>query len=179
MAKIKSIKQFKERVDGAYETMKTRDEGMRLMRRVPCAVFVNLRKVTGDELRIVCSAVQYCVLYRPNCARLRKWALVLMSDPLDNHKIAFGVVHFALRRFPRWCARRWGRYCLPMHGRVGGTLSHPRSASARASCRSEPLRESAQALSLAPIGSNVWLSGLALHKENAISKRSAKRIGKH
>ena len=26
MAKIKSIKQFKERVDGAYETMKTRDE---------------------------------------------------------------------------------------------------------------------------------------------------------
>ena len=26
MAKIKSIKQFKERIDGAYETMKTRDE---------------------------------------------------------------------------------------------------------------------------------------------------------
>ena len=57
------------------------------MRRVPCAVSVNLRKVTGDELRIVCSAVQYCVLYRPNCARLRKWALVLMSDPLDNHNV--------------------------------------------------------------------------------------------
>ena len=43
---------------------------------------------------------------------------------LDNHEIAFGVIHFALRRFPRWCARRWGRYCPPMHGRVGGTLSH-------------------------------------------------------
>ena len=82
MAKIKSIKQFKERVDGTFETLKTRDEGMRLMRRVPCAVFVNLQKVTGDELRIVCSAVQYCVLYRP------------------------------------------------MHGRVGGTFSHPRSARA-------------------------------------------------
>ena len=26
MAKIKSVKQFKERVDGAFETMKTRDE---------------------------------------------------------------------------------------------------------------------------------------------------------
>ena len=36
--------------------------------------------------------------------------------------------------------------------------------------------QSAQALSLAPIVSNGGLSGLALHKENAISKRSAKRI---
>jgi hypothetical protein len=26
MSKIKSVKQFKERVDGAFETMKTRDE---------------------------------------------------------------------------------------------------------------------------------------------------------
>ena len=26
--------------------------------------------------------------------------------------------------------RRWGRYCPPLHGRVGGTSSHPRSAGA-------------------------------------------------
>ena len=68
-----------------------------------------------DASCTVCSAVQYCVLYRPNCARLRKWALVLMSDPLDNHKIAFGVVHFALCPFPRSCAQRWGRYSTRLH----------------------------------------------------------------
>ena len=50
---------------------------MRGVSCVPCAVLC----------RAVCSAVQYCVLYRPNCARLRKWALVLMSDPLDNHNV--------------------------------------------------------------------------------------------
>ena len=81
MAKIKSIKQFKERVDGTFETLKTRDEGMRLMRRVPSAVFVNLQKVTGDELRIVCSAVQYCVLYRPNCAPNPENAVGLTGPP--------------------------------------------------------------------------------------------------
>ena len=87
MAKIKSITQFKERIDGAFETLKTRDEGMRLMRRVPCAVFVNLRKVTGDELRIVCSAVQYVGTTDPTVLPIRKMPLVLMSDPLDNHNV--------------------------------------------------------------------------------------------
>ena len=76
MAKIKSIKQFKERVDGTFETLKTRDEGMRLMRRVPCAVFVNLRKVTGDELRIVCSAVQHVGTTDPTVLPIRKMPLV-------------------------------------------------------------------------------------------------------
>ena len=85
---------------------------------VPCAVLV------------VCSAVQYVGTTDPTVLPIRKMPLVLVYDPLDNHEIAFGVVHFALRRFPRWCARRWGRYCPPMHGRVGGTLSHPRSARA-------------------------------------------------
>ena len=51
------------------------------MRRVPCAVSVNLRKVTGDELRIVCSAVQYCVLYRPNCAPNPENAVGLTGPP--------------------------------------------------------------------------------------------------
>ena len=63
--------------------------------------------------RIECCSVRG--QYRPNCARLRKWALVLMSDPLDNHKIAFGVVHFALCPFPRSCAQRWGRYSTRLH----------------------------------------------------------------
>ena len=85
---------------------------------VPCAVLV------------VCSAVQYVGTTDPTVLPIRKMPVVLVYDPLDNHEIAFGVVHFALRRFPRWCARRWGRYCPPMHGRVGGTLSHPRSARA-------------------------------------------------
>ena len=94
--------------------------------RVRYCVLANLRKMPGC---LVCSAVQYCVLYRPNCARLRKWALALMSDPLDNHKIAFGVVHFALCSFPRSCAQRWGRYSPRLHERVGGTSPHLHSAS--------------------------------------------------
>ena len=56
-----------------------------------------------------------CGHYRPNCARLRKHALVLMYDPLDNHEIAFGVVHFALCMFPLFCAQLRGRYCPPLH----------------------------------------------------------------
>ena len=118
--------------------------------RVRYCVLANLRKMPGC---LVCSAVQYCVLYRPNCARLRKWVLALMSDRgplrplwgsafgfgqpdrfatgafLDNHEIAFGVVHFALCPFPRSCAQRWGRYSPRLHGRVGGTSAHPHSAS--------------------------------------------------
>ena len=63
----------------------------------------------------MCSAVQYVGTTNPTVLPIRKMPLVLVYDPLDNHEIAFGVVHFALRRFPRWCAQRWGRYCPPLH----------------------------------------------------------------
>jgi hypothetical protein len=52
------------------------------------------------------SFVPYAVLFSTVCCTdptvlpIRKAPLALMSDPLDNHKIAFGVVHFALRHFP-------------------------------------------------------------------------------
>jgi hypothetical protein len=48
----------------------------------------------------VLSAVQYVGSTGPTVLPIRKVPLALMSDPLDNHEIAFGVVHFALRRFP-------------------------------------------------------------------------------
>ena len=36
----------------------------------------------------------------PTVLPIRKEPLALAYDPLDNRKIAFGVVRFALRRFP-------------------------------------------------------------------------------
>ena len=45
-------------------------------------------------------AVQYVGSTDPTVLPIRKMPLVLVYDPLDNHEIAFGVVHFALRRFP-------------------------------------------------------------------------------
>ena len=36
----------------------------------------------------------------PTVLPIRKVALALMYDPLANHEIAIGVVHFALRLFP-------------------------------------------------------------------------------
>ena len=36
----------------------------------------------------------------PTVLPIRKEPLALVYDPLDNRKIAFGVVRFALRRFP-------------------------------------------------------------------------------
>ena len=45
-----------------------------------------------------------------SCARLRLRGFPpkqsFFGAFLDNREIAFAVVHFALRRFPRWCARR-------------------------------------------------------------------------
>ena len=55
-----------------------------------------------------------------------------MSDPLANHKIAFGVVHFALCPFPRSCAQRWGRYSPRLHE----ALSAFSSCAARGTLRS-------------------------------------------
>ena len=52
------------------------------------------------------SCVSYAVLFStvgftdPTVLPIRKAPLALMSDPLDNQEIAFGVVHFALRHFP-------------------------------------------------------------------------------
>ena len=46
------------------------------------------------------SAVQYVGTTDPTVLPIRKVPLALMYDPLDNHEIAFGVVHFALRFFP-------------------------------------------------------------------------------
>ena len=65
----------------------------------------------------------------PTILPARNVVLALAFDPLDNHEIAFGVVHFALCPFPRSCAQRWGRYSPRLHGRVGGTSAHPHSAS--------------------------------------------------
>ena len=99
-------------------------------------MLANLRQLLGGESywgRIACSAVLGAVQYvgstGPTVLPIRKVPLALMSDPLDNREIAFGVVHFALRLFPLWCAQRWGRYCPLLHGRVGGSSSHPHSAS--------------------------------------------------
>ena len=49
---------------------------------------------------VLLGAVQYVGSTGPTVLPIRKVPLALMSDPLDNHEIAFGVVHFALRRFP-------------------------------------------------------------------------------
>ena len=52
------------------------------------------------------SFVPYAVLFSTVCCTdptvlpIRKAPLALMSDPLDNQEIAFGVVHFALRLSP-------------------------------------------------------------------------------
>ena len=56
----------------------------------------------------ILSACQYVGSTAPTVLPIRKAPLVLVYDPLDNHEIAFGVVHFALRCFPRWCARLTG-----------------------------------------------------------------------
>ena len=86
MAKIKSVKQFKERVDGAYETMKTRDEAK------ACYDFAREEfKNAEDELCAYAAAKREASARRMQCCSVR------------------------------------GHY-RPMHGRVGGTLSHPRSA---------------------------------------------------
>ena len=77
----------------------------------------------------ILSACQYVGSTDPTVLPIRKPPLALMFDPLDNHKIAFGVAHFALRQFSRWCVQLRSRYCPHMHGRVGGTSSHPHSAS--------------------------------------------------
>ena len=53
----------------------------------------------------ILSACQYVGSTAPTVRSIRKAPLVLVYDPLDNQKIAFGVAHFALRCFPRWCAR--------------------------------------------------------------------------
>jgi len=56
------------------------------------------------SIRVSC--MPYAVLFSTVCCTdptvlpIRKAPLALMSDPLDNHEIAFGVVHFALRHFP-------------------------------------------------------------------------------
>ena len=48
----------------------------------------------------ILSACQNVGSTDPTVLPIRKVPLALMYDPLDNHKIAFGVVHFALRIFP-------------------------------------------------------------------------------
>ena len=65
----------------------------------------------------ILSACRYVSSTAPTVLPIRKAPLVLVYDPLDNHKIAFGVVHFALRCFPRWCARLTGSV-LPTHARA-------------------------------------------------------------
>ena len=45
------------------------------------------------------SACQYVSSTAPTVRPIRKAPLVLVYDSLDNHKIAFGVVHFALQHF--------------------------------------------------------------------------------
>ena len=65
----------------------------------------------------ILSACQYVGSTAPTVLPIRKAPLVLVYDPLDNHEIAFGVIHFALRRFPRWCARLTGSV-LPTHARA-------------------------------------------------------------
>ena len=65
----------------------------------------------------ILSACQYVGSTAPTVLPIRNAPLVLVYDPLDNHKIAFGVAHFALRCFPRWCARLTGSV-LPTHARA-------------------------------------------------------------
>ena len=65
----------------------------------------------------ILSACQYVGSTAPTVLPIRKAPLVLVYAPLDNHEIAFGVAHFALRCFPRWCARLTGSV-LPTHARA-------------------------------------------------------------
>ena len=87
------------------------------LRAAQCAVACVKRGAGGDEASdgasaqrmaygvcrcwdTVWSAVQYVGTTDPTVLPIRKVPLALMYDPLDNHEIAFGVVHFALRFFP-------------------------------------------------------------------------------
>ena len=63
----------------------------------PCSAVLGAVQYVGSA---VLSAVQYVGSTGPTVLPIRKVPLALMFDPLDNHEIAFGVVHFALRRFP-------------------------------------------------------------------------------
>ena len=48
----------------------------------------------------VLSACESAGTTDPTVLPIRKVPLALMYDPLGNHEIAVGVVHFALRHFP-------------------------------------------------------------------------------
>ena len=62
---------------------------------------IKARKMPGvGGVDAVWSAVWYVGSTDPTVLPIRKVPLALMYDPLDNHEIAFGVVHFALRFFP-------------------------------------------------------------------------------
>ena len=78
----------------------------------------------------ILSACQYVGTTDPTVLPARKEALALMCAPLDNREIAFGCAHFALHLFSQRCVQLRGRYCPPLHGRIGGTSSYPRSARA-------------------------------------------------
>ena len=73
-------------------------------------------KMLGRHSTLV-SACQYVSSTAPTVRPIRKAPLVLVYDPLDNREIAFGVAHFALRRFPRWCVPLTGSV-LPTHARA-------------------------------------------------------------
>ena len=62
---------------------------------------VKAQKMPGvGGVGAVLGAVRYVGSTNPTVLPIRKAPLALMYDPLDNHEIAFGVVHFALRFFP-------------------------------------------------------------------------------
>ena len=67
------------------------------------------------------SYVPYAVLFSTVCCTnptllpARKEVLALMYAPLDNHKIAFGCIHFALHLFSQRCVPLRGRYSPRLH----------------------------------------------------------------
>ena len=57
---------------------------------------------------LVWSACESVCTTDPTILPARKVVLALVSDPLDNHEIAFGVVRLALHLFSQRCVWRWG-----------------------------------------------------------------------
>ena len=88
--KFKASRAIRLTVSGACQYVGTTGPTVRPIRKAPKAC----------DWSAVLSACRYVGSTDPTVLPIRKVPLALMYDPLDNHEIAFGVVHFALRFFP-------------------------------------------------------------------------------